>query len=200
MKKIFLYIIKIVWSMCMIPVVLVLLHMSVMDTLHYSSVPTLLGGNSFKEKEWKAYDGFRAYKYKDLRENYLKEGMPISEVKELLGETWHRYKYDISTYKNICLNYHLGDIEAGGTRSTYYLIICPDKTGKYVESIKLVGGFYGMFDKGQKALIEDNGDLIVNDTKTSYDWTIQRVVEDIGLLLGVILLYKLSRKIFSLRV
>lgn len=75
--------------------------------------------------------------YDDLEKRYLKKGMKISELKELLGETNTTRVYKSFWGEEICMQYHLGGVMFFYTAS-FDLIVCPDKSGLYVKSYKLL--------------------------------------------------------------
>lgn len=201
MKKLFFFLVKMMLIIVITPIMLVTLEIMLLllgTTINYNSASDVLSSQKFEQEKWSSPYSIKVEMYQDLRDNYLKIGMPINEVKNLIGETRLRHKYTVQSDQIICLKYDLGMM--GYLHTPYDLIICPDKTGECLDSIKLIGGWYGLWDKGQKALIEENGNLEVYDTKTSYDWSIERLRDMTLWLIGLILLYKASCKIFSLRV
>jgi hypothetical protein len=90
--------------------------------------------------------------YNDLEKRYLKKGMKISELKELLGGTNTTRVYKSFWGEEICMQYNLGGVMFFYTAS-FDLIVCPDKRGLYVKSYKLLRS-------GQ-----DDGETIYRDSK-----------------------------------
>ena len=165
------FLLKMMMVICAIPIVLFLLIVLFMNGVHYGSIDSYLAKDHFSKERWERLWLFRASMYTDLHEHYLKIGMPISEMKELIGDTKFRRKYVISSGQVICLDYDLGRIEAGGMSSEYDMIICPDKTGQYLESVKLIGGSYGKDDNGEELILDKDGILktpkeYLRDSKT----------------------------------
>ena len=107
-----------------------------LEYYHVTSESREFAKMRFSPKEWKRTTTYRIDMYKDLRENYLYVGMPITELKNLLGETTLGRKY--SEDSPTCFSYSMGMRQTLFFFSSYSLIICPDTTYLKVASIKLL--------------------------------------------------------------
>jgi hypothetical protein len=101
-----------------------------------SSDKQYMKSEKFDSTVWKEDGIYQASMLYDLKNNYLRVGMPIQAVKDLLGEDFTIRKYRRWCYKGDCLNYECGTI---GTfiHDNYELIICPDSSGEKVHHYKI---------------------------------------------------------------
>lgn len=91
----------------------------------------------FTVEGWRDNRSSRIDMYNDLEKRYLKKGIKISELKELLGETNTTRIYKSFWGEEICMQYHLGGVTFFFTTS-FDLIVCPDKNEIYVKSYNLL--------------------------------------------------------------
>jgi hypothetical protein len=108
---------------------------------HHKKEKNIIYKEPFHTGDWHNPHNNRVEMYNDLEKTFLSKYPTIDEVVDTLGKTSVRRVYDTKNGKLICLEYTMGTV-GGFLYTNFYLIICPDETGKFVKSYKLIDDRY----------------------------------------------------------
>lgn len=135
---------------CSAPIALFVLTMIYLSFSHELSLSSGMNVKKFNKEKWRK-SIYKIEMYKDLEENYLKIGMPWSEVMTMLGKPSLRRIYNTNLVKKECFQYHMGAIRSYQLSTAYILIVCPNNDHEILNSYKLI-----------KDNVSEGGEVIFN--------------------------------------